>query len=135
MILRRYGTTYKSVRPRFDSRSMTEIGFTKDGALSLDVAEFERKYDRHEGLELSPTATGTVQADVEHALLEMLTAGLAEIEDGLDAGQILVVESEPGIDHPRTRGKHGPDPETEERERTFRYSVDPPLRVGIYVSR
>lgn len=45
MILRKYGTTYHSVTPNFDSRAMTEVGFLKSGERSLPADELAEQFD------------------------------------------------------------------------------------------
>lgn len=135
MILRRYGSKYASVTPNFDSRAMTEIGFTRDGALNLDADEFAHRYERMEGREFAPTTSGDVQGEVEDALLEELIGMLGGLHDGLDDGQILVIENEQGVNHPKTRGKQSTGVVEGQNRLSFEYTVDPPLRVGIYRAR
>ena len=58
MILRKYGKSYHSVTPNFDSRAMTEIGFQKSGEHAAETGEFEAAYERVEGHELSANHLG-----------------------------------------------------------------------------
>ena len=81
MILRKYGKSYHSVTPNFDSRAMTEIGFQKSGEQTLEVPEFEAVYERLEGRELTAVAEGTVQDQVEKDMLEALRKMLWQISD------------------------------------------------------
>jgi hypothetical protein len=134
MILRRYGRNYESVTPNFDSRAMTEIGFTRTRDLTVEAAGFAARYELVENRILSPTHAGKVQGDVEEALLEDLENELVGLESALEPGQILVVQNEQGVDHPKTRGKQGSDASGPDTRLTFEYTVDPPLRVGIYRS-
>lgn len=132
MILRRYGKNYLSVTPNFDSRAMTEIGFMRSGKLSVEADEFGDRYELVEHREIKPTRAGSVQGEVEEALLKELGDELAALETGLGDGQILVVENEQGVNHPKTRGKQGSDATGPDTRLTFEYTVDPPLRIGIY---
>lgn len=134
MILRRYGKNYVSVRPNFDSRAMTEIGFTRTGDLTVEAAGFADQYELVENRILSPTHAGNVQSEVEAALLVDLENELVRLERGLGPDQILVLQNEQGVDHPKTRGKQGSDASGPDTRLTFEYTVDPPLRVGIYRS-
>jgi hypothetical protein len=134
MILRRYGKNYVSVRPNFDSRAMTEIGFTRTSDLTVEAAGFEGRYELVENRILSPTHAGNVQSEVEAALLVDLENELVRLERGLGPDQILVLQNEQGVDHPKTRGKQGSDASGMDTRLTFEYTVDPPLRVGIYRS-
>jgi hypothetical protein len=134
MILRRYGKNYVSVRPNFDSRAMTEIGFTRTSDLTVEAAGFEGRYELVENRILSPTHAGNVQSEVEAALLVDLENELVRLERGLGPDQILVLQNEQGVDHPKTRGKQGSDASGPDTRLTFEYTVDPPLRVGIYRS-
>lgn len=131
MIFRKYGKTYHSVVPNFDSRAMTEVGFQKSGDESIETAEFEAKYERVDGRELTASASGAVQDEVEREMLEQLRAQLLELEQ--NAGDaVLVVESEPGKDYPKTREKTTTTVVGVENRLHFEWTVEPPLRVGIY---
>ena len=132
MILRRYGRNYLSVTPNFDSRAMTEIGFRRDGEVSLEADEFGDRYEAVSNSDLSPHAAGDVQGEVEDELLKQLSEQLSALENGLEDGHVLVVENEQGVDHPKTRGKQGSDASGPDTRLTFEYTVDPPLRIGIY---
>jgi hypothetical protein len=132
MILRRYGKNYLSITPNFDSRAMTEIGFMRSGELSVEADEFGDRYELVEHREIRPTKAGSVQGEVEEALLKELSDELAALESGLGDGQVLVIENEQGVNHPKTRGKQGSDASGPDTRLTFEYTVDPPLRVGIY---
>jgi hypothetical protein len=132
MILRRYGRKYLSVTPNFDSRAMTEIGFMRDGEVSLEADEFGDRYELVSNHDLSPRAVGNVQGEVEDELLKQLSEQLAALGSSLEESQVLVIENVQGVDHPKTRGKQGSDASGPDTKLTFEYTVDPPLRLGIY---
>jgi hypothetical protein len=130
MILRRYGKNYLSVTPNFDSRAMTEIGFMRSGELSVEANGFGDGYELVENRVLQPTKAGSVQGEVEEALLKELSDELAALESGLGDGQVLVIENEQGVNHPKTRGKQGSDASGPDTRLTFEYTVDAPLGGG-----
>ena len=134
MIFRKYGKSYHSVNPSFDSRAMTEIGFQKSGEESVEAESFEAGYERVDGRELTATAEGSVQDVVEKEMLEALRRQLLELEQS--AGDaVLVIESEPGKDYPKTREKTTTQARGTENKLYFQRYVDPPLRVGVYRQR
>ena len=134
MIFKKYGNSFHSVRPNFDSRAMTEIGFQKSGEESVPVAEFEERYERAEGRELVAEAEGDVQDQVEKEMLARLQEQLVELE-GASADAVLVIENEQGKDYPKTREKQTMKAVGHDNKLYFQRSIDPPLRVGIYRSR
>lgn len=135
MILRKYGKSYHSVTPNFDSRAMTEIGFQKSGEHSLEVGEFEAAYERVDGRELTALAEGVVQDQVEKEMLESLRQQLVELERGLDGDSVVVIESEQGKDYPKTREKTTTTPVGNENRMRFQRYIEPPLRVAVYRKR
>ena len=135
MILRKYGKSYHSVTPNFDSRAMTEIGFQKSGEQSLEVPEFEAAYERLEGRELTAVAEGTVQDQVEKDMLEGLRKQLVDLEEGLDDNAVVVIESEQGKDYPKTREKTTNAVVGNENKLHFQRYIEPPLRVAVYRKR
>jgi hypothetical protein len=135
MIFRKYGKSYHSVTPNFDSRAMTEIGFQKSGEQSLEVPEFEANYERVDGRELTATAQGTVQDQVEKDMLETLRQQLVALEQGLDGNSVVVIESEQGKDYPKTREKTTTTVVGNENKLHFERYVEPPLRVAVYRKR
>lgn len=134
MILRRYGNRVQSVRPNFDGLAITEIGFQRDHELSLDADEFAARYERVGSHELTATAEGDVQREVEDAMLAELRGQLETIESGLDADIVLLVENA-GTDAAKPRGRQTTHVVADENRYHFAYSVDPPLRVGVYRRR
>ena len=135
MILRKYGKSYHSVTPNFDSRAMTEIGFQKSGEQSIEVPEFEAGYERVDGRELTAVAEGTVQDQVEKDMLEALRKQLLDLEQGLDGNAVLVIESEQGKDYPKTREKTTTTVVGNENKLHFQRYIEPPLRVAVYRKR
>ena len=132
MILRKYGTTVHSVDPNFDSRAMNEIGFQKNGKLSMSTEEFQQKYSRRTMHELSASADGLVQHEAEDKVLASLREQLQKLEAGLEQGAVLFVESEQGKDYPKTREKQRTIVVGNENKLHFERTIDPPLRIGIY---
>jgi len=132
MILRRYGHTLHSVRPNFDSKAMTEIGFRRDQERSLPVSELGEQYQLVETLDLSSQADGYVHDEVEQALLADLESQLKALEARLGEGEVLVVESEQGVDYPKTRSEQKNEVIQGENKIHFYVNVHPPLRIGRY---
>jgi hypothetical protein len=135
MIVRRYGITVLSVMPNFDSRAMTEVGFTRDGRLTIPTEEFERAYERVGGHELTARAEGAVQADVEDNVLASLSEQLHRLSGELKADELLLIENEPGKDQAKTRGSQTTTVEAGENRLRFEYVIDPPLKVGVFQRR
>lgn len=135
MILRRYGSKVQSVEPNFDSRAMNEIGFQRTDAVVLSTEEFEAKYERVSGSELTATAEGNVQDETEKQLLAVLKEQLDAMRSGLQAGQVLLIESEQGKDYPKSREKQNVVVVEGENRLHFQRRVEPPLRVGVYTEK
>jgi hypothetical protein len=132
MILRRYGTAMHSVAPNFDSKAMTEVGFRRDQELSVPIEEFQRSYTRGETSELAAETEGWVQDEVEKNVLVQLEKKIRELESKLADGAVLVVESEQGVDYPKTRTEQKTVVERGENRLFFTVRVHPPLRVAQY---
>jgi hypothetical protein len=132
MILKRYGTSYQSVDPNFDSKALNEVGFRRDQELTIPVAEFASGYEHVASHELSAEAEGHVQDHTEQLLLNRLEARLLELEGGLGGEHVLVLENGDGIDYPKTRQEIRSVVEGGENKLHFRYTVSPPLRMGVY---
>ena len=45
MIFKKYGTSYHSVDPNFESKALNEIGFRKDKERVVPVEEFQGAYE------------------------------------------------------------------------------------------
>jgi hypothetical protein len=135
MILKRYGRSYESVDPNFESKALNEIGFRRGRDLSVTAEEFEARYELETRQELRASAEGPVQDHTEQLLLDRLETQLFELEAGLEPGCVLVVESESGVDYPKTRQSMRNIVEGGENRLHFSYTVEPPLRVGIYRER
>jgi len=132
MILKRYGTSYQSVDPNFDSRALNEVGFRRDQELAIPVAEFESGWERVAGHELEADAEGHVQDHTEQLLLDRLEARLLELEEGLEGGHVLVLENRDGTDYPKTRQEMRNVVVEGEIKLHFRYTIAPALRMGVY---
>lgn len=135
MIVRRYGSSVLSVVPNFDSRAMTEIGFNRDGRLTIPTEEFQQTYERVRGHELTAQANGAVQGDVEEAVLASLSEQLNRLAGELKPDELLLIENEPGKDQAKTRGSQTTIVEAGENRLRFEYVIDPPLKVGVYRRR
>ncbi len=132
MIVRRYGQRIQSVTPNFNASAMTEIGFVRGSALALPVEEFETKYRRVRGEALTAEARGEVQGEVEEAVLATLLEKLEAVEASAGEGAVVMFENEQGVDLPKTRGRQNTVMREGENRLTFEYTIDPPLRVGIW---
>jgi hypothetical protein len=132
MIFKRYGTSYRSVDPNFDSRSLNEIGFRRDREKEIPVEEFEAGFEHVVSHELGAEAEGPVQDHTEQLLLDRLEAKLLELEATLGSHDVLVVENGDGQDYPKTRQKTKTVVDEGESRLHFMYTVSPPLKVGVY---
>lgn len=135
MILKRYGTSYQSVEPNFESKALNEIGFRRDRALAVPVAEFDVGYDRVASHELTAEAQGDVQDHTEQLLLDRLLAQLVALDGALVDGELLLVENGDGSDWPKTRQAISNVVVEGENRLHFRYTMAPALRVGVYRRR
>ena len=131
MIFRRYGNSVQSVAVDFDSKALTEIRFRRDNEVAHDADEFA-KWQRVRGHELDGKAEGWVQDEVEQMLLEDLEAQLRTVEGGLAPDELLLIESEPGTDYPKTVTQQKTVNVDGENKFRFTSTLRPPLRVGIY---
>lgn len=135
MILKRYGTSYQSVEPNFESKALNEIGFRRDRALAVPVAEFDAGYDKTASHELVAEAEGEVQDHTEQLLLDRLLARLEELHGALGEEEVLVVENGDGSDWPKTRQSIKNVVVGGENRLHFAYAMAPALRVGVYRRR
>ncbi|MGH7466000.1 MAG: hypothetical protein ACREK1_12540 [Longimicrobiales bacterium] len=134
MIAKQYGTKIQSVTPNFDSRAMNEIGFRRDNTWSMATDEFFGAYEEVERHELTAAAEGSVQGEAEEKLLESLQAQLVAVAKTVDDG-LLLIESEQGVDYPKTRHTQTNQLVGNENRLYFRFTVEPPLRVAVYRKR
>ena len=132
MILRRYGTTLRSVETNFDSKALTEIGFRRDHAFSVPADDFLPGHERVSGHLLAAESEGDVQDEVESAMLQQLLDQLLRIEDDLAEDELVVVESEQGQDYPKTRTRQKNVVVDGENRLYFHSSVSPPLKVAVF---
>ena len=132
MILRRYGTTIQSVETNFDSKAFTEIGFRRDHAFSAPVDDFLARHERISGHLLEAESEGSVQDEVESAMLQRLLDQLLSLDGELAEDEFVFVESEPGRDYPRTRTQQKNVVVDGENRLYFYSSVSPPLKVAVF---
>lgn len=135
MIFRKYGASYQSVETNFDSKALNEVSFRRDRVESFPVDELDARYERRSVHELVAEAEGAVQDETEQILLDRLEEQLRELEGGLESGEVLIVENEPGHDHPKTRQKISNVVEEGENRLRFHYTIAPPLRVAVHRPR
>lgn len=131
MIYRKYGSNVFAVEPNFDARAMNEIGFTK-GEASLPWPEWQEAWERKSSHDLVAEAEGGVQHEAEEAVLNQLSAQIAELRKNLGEGEALFIESELGKDYPKLREKVTNVVVGNENRLHFHRTIDPPLRVGVY---
>ncbi len=132
MILKLYGTSYHSVDPNFNSRALTEIAFRRNRAFSIPVEDFDASYEQVVERALTAETEGEVHDHAEAELLAKLEEELESLLSGLGEGEVLVVESREGEDHPKTRDKKKNVVVDGENRLYFYWRVDPPLRMGVY---
>ena len=130
MIIRRYGNRVHSVSLNFDPAAMTEVGFHRDGQMERDLGEFLDEHQMVREVEIIAEASDPVQEKSEREMLQKLAAQANELHDSLEEGQYLAIESKAGVDYPRTRYNRST---TGDRE--FTYTLDRPLRLGIWERR
>lgn len=135
VIVKRYGSKVHSVTTNFDARAMNEIGFRRDNDWSEDSDAFFDAYEKMETHELTAAAEGEVQGDAEEKLLESLLAQLDAVARTVGDDGVLVVESEQGVDYPKTRHTQTNQVVGNENRLYFRFTVEPPLRVAVYRKR
>lgn len=135
MIIRRYGTTLQSVESNFNSKAFTEIGFRRDHRYSSPAGDF---LDRHERISehlLEAEAEGDVQDEVESVMLRRLLDQLMKLDGDLADDELLVVESTPGQDYPKTRTKQKNVVVEGENRLYFYSSLTSPLKVAVFRAR
>ena len=132
MILKRYGTSYQSIEPNFESKALNEVGFRRDREFSVSADDFEANHERVGVHELDATADGLVQDHTEQELLNRLEAGLRELESGLAAGHVLVLDNSDGTDYPKTRQSLRNTIVEGENKLHFTYTIAPKLRMAEY---
>jgi len=106
---------------------MTEVGFRRDGHEEWSAEEFLATYEMVGEEEIIAQATDPVQERAERSMLEALEDRFNAIHEGLEEGQYLSIESKAGVDHPRTRYDR-----VTKGDREFTYTLDRPLRLGIW---
>jgi hypothetical protein len=132
MILKLYGTAYQSVQPNFNPRGLTEIGFKRDRAHSIAAEDFAAAYQKTREVALGAETEGEVHDSAEDALLKKLEAAVGELLRDLKEGEVLVVESQEGEDHPKTRDRKKNVVVEGANRLYFYWWIEPPLRLGVY---
>ena len=135
MLFRRYGNRVESVVTNFDPHALTEIAFRRDRARTLSAAECGTRYLKVADYVVEDETEGPIQSEAEAALLDRLAEKVRSLLGGLEAGQLLLVENEQGVDYPKVRDRKDSVIVEGETRLYFRWRVDPPLRLGVYRSR
>ncbi len=132
MILRRYGTNIQSVETNFDSKAFTEIGFRRDHAYSSPADDFLDGHERVSEHLLEAESEGDVQDEVESAMLQRLLDQLLSLDGELADDEFVLIESEPGLDYPKTHTRQKNVVVEGENRLYFYSSVSPPLKVAVF---
>ncbi len=135
MIVRRFGGTVGAVAPDFHATAFNELQFVRRPGFAMAWDDFVANYERTGGLALDTETEGHVQIEVETALLNALAARIAEAERALGTDELLLVESLPGHDYPRTHEHTETFVEQGRNRLHFYYHIDPPLKLGIFRRR
>ena len=106
-------------------------GFRRDRKVTHDVEEVSG-WQLVRTHELEGTAAGWVQDAVEQELLADLEAQLRALEARLGPDELLVVESEAGVDYPKTTTQQKTVAVDGENRFHFTSTLRPPLRVAVY---
>jgi hypothetical protein len=130
MIVRRFGKQVHSVTPDFSAVALTEIAFRRDQAWSMEYEAFERIYARGDVHELTATADGDVQTEVESGVLAKLLADVRALETEA-TGKVLLIENEVAHDWPRLHQTQRTIVVSHENRLHFSYEVGPPLRLRV----
>ena len=97
--------------------------------------EFHEAFEKTEEFELSASADGPVQIEVQDELLAHLEQQLRDLDDKVGESGVILIESQRGVDHPRTKEKKETLVVDGENRLYFRWWIAPPLRVGVYSKR
>lgn len=132
MLLRRYGSRFQSVELNFDSKALNEISFRRDHQHAWDQEDFEAAFSRTGGHALEAEAEGDVYDEAETAALADLQAQVEAVLDGLEEGEVALVESESGGEYPKTRQTTRNVIVEGENRLHFTSRISPPLQIGVY---
>ena len=132
MLLRTYGSKLQSVELNFDSKALNEIGFRRDHQAAFDREEFLASHTLVSEHPLTADAEGLVHDEVEQEVLARLQAAVEGVLSSREAGDVVLVESEQGVDYPKTRQAQKNVVIEGENRLHFKVHVDPPLRLGVY---
>ena len=131
MIFRRYGTSYQSVDLNFDSKALNEVGFRRNHERSVPTDDVEATWTTVATHLLVAESQGDVQDHTEQVLLDELAGRIRELDSGLGASEVLVIENEQGNDWPKTRQRTSNVIVDGENRLRFHYTIAPPLRVAV----
>jgi|GEM_PF-206289 len=134
-LLRRVGDRLRGVEPRFDARALSEIGFHAVGRGDEEAERFDARMVQVREVFLEAASDGPVQSDAEALLLDRLRASLDACLADLAEGEVAVVESQSGVDWPKTRERRKDVIVDGENRFHFHWRVEPPLRISIYRGR
>jgi hypothetical protein len=132
MLLRRYGKKIQSVEPNFQANALTEIAFTRTDDFHEEADRFEEEWRLAASHEVAGSTKGDVKTEVESALLEDLLGQIEAVVGDLSDGEVVLVENALGQDHPKLRDATKGLVVDGQNRLHFTYTVDPPIRLGVY---
>ncbi|MSR22377.1 MAG: hypothetical protein EXR92_02360 [Gemmatimonadetes bacterium] len=132
MLFRRYGSSVHRVEPTFDPNAINEISFRRDRSHAFPTADLGARYEKVREVTVGGETEGPVQTEAEARLLEGMRLELERLSAQLGEGEILVVENEQGIDHPKVRDRKEGIIEEGKNRVFFHWRADPPLQIGVY---
>ncbi len=135
MLLRRFGSSISAVEPSFEPAAFNEFNFVRRPGFDMTVAEFEAGYERVAERLLTSEAEGHVKIQAEAGLLDLLAHRILEAQANLGPDEVLLVESTPGKDFPKTRERTENLVEGDRNRLHFYYWLEPGLRLGVYRRR
>lgn len=132
MLLRRYGKKIQSVEPNFQPNALTEIAFTRTDDFHEEADAFQEQWQLAASHEVSGSTDGDVKTEVERALLEDLLGQIDAVVAEASDGEVVLVENALGQDHPKLRDATKGRVVEGQNRLHFTYTVDPPIRLGVY---
>ena len=132
MLFRRYGSSVHGVEPAFDPNAINEISFRRDRSGSFPTADLGARYEKVREVTVGGETEGPIQTEAEARLLGGMRLELERLSAQLDEGEILLIENEQGVDHPKVRDRKEGIIEEGRNRIIFHWRADPPLRIGVY---
>jgi hypothetical protein len=132
MILFRYGKNIQSVKTNFDSRALTEIKFIRDQEVSMLADDFFQTHEKISEHSLTAQSEGSIQDEVESIMLNDLLEQLLILQNSLDEGEVIFIESEKGKNYPKTNTRQKNIVLNGDNRFHFYSNIDPPLKLGVY---